>query len=334
MGNAKSAQQRTIHTHHGSNSGSNELLSLKFSDITTLAKNIMLQKWGYTTLAKNIMLPYYGVWTHLRRMDHVRKNRDLELENREKFHAGYRYGSPRVVTDTFEWLRSLWDLLRLYHIFPILDDLFFLVGHLFMALFSKNWASRLVRNIAPTRELESFGPSLRGDLFDAFQMVCELSDCFTVSSSRFLQCRYFLPFFSVYIRNFRAALVLHFAFGLFIYEMAKKKSCQNIRIPCVLSAAERDLYASDELPELRREMRLTEEVAPERDYMLEAADPSDRLSLQAPEDRTHFRWVYVELFTRLGVRLPFTDFQREVMARCRVAASQLHLNSWGFLRTF
>ncbi|MED6212883.1 hypothetical protein PIB30_087719 [Stylosanthes scabra] len=74
------------------------------------------------------------------------------------------------------------------------------------------------------------------------------------------------------------------------------------------------MIASDELPELRREMRLTEEVASERDYVLEAVGPSDRLSLQAPEDRTHFLWVYVELFTHLGIRLPFTDFQRELHA--------------------
>ncbi|MED6226647.1 hypothetical protein PIB30_105930, partial [Stylosanthes scabra] len=127
-----------------------------------------------------------------------------------------------------------------------------------------------------------------------------------------------------------------------------KKSCQNIRNPRVLSVAERDLYGwvdaevftlssvitSDVLPELRREMRMIEDVASERDYVLEAAVPSDRLPFQAAEDKTHFLWVYVELFTRLGIRLPFTDFQREVMTRCRVTASQLHLNSWGFLRTF
>ncbi|MED6212033.1 hypothetical protein PIB30_079308 [Stylosanthes scabra] len=94
------------------------------------------------------------------------------------------------------------------------------------------------------------------------------------------------------------------------------------------------MITSDVLPELRLEMRITEDVASERDYMLEAAGPSDRLLFQAAEEMTLFLWVYVELFTRLGVRLPFTDFQREVMMRCRVAASQLHLNGWGFLRTF
>ncbi|MED6145502.1 hypothetical protein PIB30_025806 [Stylosanthes scabra] len=88
------------------------------------------------------------------------------------------------------------------------------------------------------------------------------------------------------------------------------------------------------LPELRREMRLTADWEAEGDYVLEAAGPSDRLPFRAPEGRVPFLWVYSELFTRLGVRLPFTEFQREVLSRCRVTASQLHLNGWGFLRTF
>ncbi|MED6186476.1 hypothetical protein PIB30_067012 [Stylosanthes scabra] len=98
--------------------------------------------------------------------------------------------------------------------------------------------------------------------------------------------------------------------------MAKKTFCQNVRNPRVLSSAERELYGwvdaevftqssvitAEHLPELRHEMRLTQDLASERDYVLEA--------------------------------LPFTEFQREVLTWCRVAASQLHLNGWGFLRTF
>ncbi|MED6221743.1 hypothetical protein PIB30_057660 [Stylosanthes scabra] len=109
--------------------------------------------------------------------------------------------------------------------------------------------------------------------------------------------------------------------------MTMKKSCQNIRIPRVLSVVERELYGwvdeeiftqpsvieADALPELRREMRLTADCAAEGDYVLEAAGPSERLPFRAPEDRVHFL---------------------EVLSRCRVAASQLHLNGWGFLRTF
>ncbi|MED6223391.1 hypothetical protein PIB30_073555 [Stylosanthes scabra] len=110
--------------------------------------------------------------------------------------------------------------------------------------------------------------------------------------------------------------------------MAKEKSCQNVRNPRVLSPVERELYGwvdaevftqssvlvSEHLPELRREMRLAQDLASERDYVLEAAGSSYRLPFRALEDRTNFLWVYVELFTRLGVRLPFSDFQRELHA--------------------
>ncbi|MED6200973.1 hypothetical protein PIB30_090438 [Stylosanthes scabra] len=127
--------------------------------------------------------------------------------------------------------------------------------------------------------------------------------------------------------------------------MAKKKSCQNVCCLHVLSVDERELYGwvdeevfyqssvvtSDMLPELRHEMRLIEGGVSEGDYVIEAVGPSDRLPFQAAEDRTHFLWVYTELFTRLCVRLPFTNFQKEVMTRCPVAASQHHLNGWGFL---
>ncbi|MED6148487.1 hypothetical protein PIB30_053672 [Stylosanthes scabra] len=130
--------------------------------------------------------------------------------------------------------------------------------------------------------------------------------------------------------------------------MAKNKSCQNVCCPRVLSEVERALYGwsdeevfsqpsmvtADVLPELRHKMRLMEGGVAEGDYVIEAAGPSDWLPFRAAEDMTHFLWVYTKLFTRLGVRRPFTDFQREVMTRCRVAASQLHLNGWGFLRTF
>ncbi|MED6123641.1 hypothetical protein PIB30_051052 [Stylosanthes scabra] len=84
--------------------------------------------------------------------------------------------------------------------------------------------------------------------------------------------------------------------------MAKKKSCQNVRNPCVLSPVERELYgwvdaevftqssvlASEHLPELRREMRLAQDLASESDYVLKATGLSDRLPFRALKDRTHF----------------------------------------------
>ncbi|MED6186438.1 hypothetical protein PIB30_066711 [Stylosanthes scabra] len=85
--------------------------------------------------------------------------------------------------------------------------------------------------------------------------------------------------------------------------MAKKKSCQNIRVPRVLSEAERDLYGWVD------EEIFTHPSVVEADMLL-------------------------ELRLKCGVRLGFTEFQRVVLSRCRVAASQLHLNWWGFLRTY
>ncbi|MED6132278.1 hypothetical protein PIB30_017545 [Stylosanthes scabra] len=113
--------------------------------------------------------------------------------------------------------------------------------------------------------------------------------------------------------------------------MGKKKSCQEVIVPRPLDATETSLYGwvekavltqqsmveSDALPEFRRSYPLMEDPGAEGDYVLEAAGPSDR-----------------ELFTRLGMRLLFSDFQRDVMTRCRVAVSQLHLNGWGFILTF
>ncbi|MED6112301.1 hypothetical protein PIB30_060409, partial [Stylosanthes scabra] len=119
--------------------------------------------------------------------------------------------------------------------------------------------------------------------------------------------------------------------------MAKKKSCQNVRNPRVLSPAERELYgwvdaevftqssvlAPEDLPEFRREVGLARDLASEGDFVLEAAGPSDRWPFQALEGEAPFLWVYAELFTRLGVRFPLSDFQREVLTRCQVAAASV-----------
>ncbi|MED6176562.1 hypothetical protein PIB30_089444, partial [Stylosanthes scabra] len=189
------------------------------------------------------------------------------------------------------------------------------------------WALGLARNIAPTRELETFRPSLRVmNFFDVFRVVLSTSGylaqlkrdlalyipattCPLEIQALRVDVSFFFAdvaedFFSLWCSSSPSAFHLQSLpdTGLFIFEMVKKKSCQNVRNPRVLSPAERELYGW--------------------------------VDAEALEDRTHFLWVYVELFTRLGVRPPFSDFQREVLTRCRVAASQLQLNGWGFLRTF
>ncbi|MED6159416.1 hypothetical protein PIB30_042191, partial [Stylosanthes scabra] len=127
-----------------------------------------------------------------------------------------------------------------------------------------------------------------------------------------------------------------------------KNNPRCIRITRPLDAAETRLYGwveeavltqpsvveSDSLPEFRRNFPLMEDSGAKGDYVLEAAGPSDRVPFRAGEEGPHFLWVYQEFFTRLMMRLPFSDFQREVMTRCRVAVSQLHLNGWGFILAF
>ncbi|MED6187410.1 hypothetical protein PIB30_076132 [Stylosanthes scabra] len=105
--------------------------------------------------------------------------------------------------------------------------------------------------------------------------------------------------------------------------MGKKRSCQDVKVPSPLNEAETRLYGwveeavltqpsvveSDSLPEFRRNLPLMEDSGAEGDYVLEAAGPSDRVSFRA-------------------------DFKRDVMTRCRVTVSQLHLNGWGFILAF
>ncbi|MED6180482.1 hypothetical protein PIB30_010697 [Stylosanthes scabra] len=130
--------------------------------------------------------------------------------------------------------------------------------------------------------------------------------------------------------------------------MGKKKFCQELKVTRPLDAAETRLYGwveeavltqpsvveSDSLPEFCRNFSLMEDSGTEGDYVLEAAGPPDHVPFRAGEGDPHFLWVYQELFTRLRMRLPFSDFQRDVMNRCRVAVSQLHLNGWGFIVSF
>ncbi|MED6205424.1 hypothetical protein PIB30_017457 [Stylosanthes scabra] len=130
--------------------------------------------------------------------------------------------------------------------------------------------------------------------------------------------------------------------------MGKKRSCQDVKVPRPLNEVENRLYGwveeavltqpsvveSDSLPEFCRNFPLMEESGMEGDYVLEAAGSSDHVPFRANEGSPHFLWVYQELFTRLRVRFPFSNFQRDVMTRCRVAVNQLHLNGWGFILTF
>lgn len=52
------------------------------------------------------------------------------------------------------------------------------------------------------------------------------------------------------------------------------------------------------------------------------------------DDGNQSFYMYREVFSELGVRVPFSSFQIAVLNFLRVAPSQLHPNSWGFIGAF
>ncbi|CAJ2662164.1 unnamed protein product [Trifolium pratense] len=56
----------------------------------------------------------------------------------------------------------------------------------------------------------------------------------------------------------------------------------------------------------------------------------------SPSEGEHacFTYVYYCIFSKLGVRIPFTNFQCEILRTLNVAPTQLHPNGWGCVRAF
>ena len=47
-----------------------------------------------------------------------------------------------------------------------------------------------------------------------------------------------------------------------------------------------------------------------------------------------FFFFYQMVFKRIGMRLPFYGFERELLTEINVAPAQLHPNSWAFVKAF
>jgi len=45
-------------------------------------------------------------------------------------------------------------------------------------------------------------------------------------------------------------------------------------------------------------------------------------------------YFYQTVLKRIGMRLPFSEFERELLTEINVAPAQLHLNSWAFIKAF
>ncbi|KAL4287104.1 hypothetical protein AHAS_Ahas19G0152800 [Arachis hypogaea] len=85
----------------------------------------------------------------------------------------------------------------------------------------------------------------------------------------------------------------------------------------------------------RRHHRLCESQENERNYEIIVADPGDRIFFPPLENSEHpFFYAYECLFTKLGIKLPFFDFETNILWTCNVTPSQLHQNSWAFLKIY
>ncbi|RDY09051.1 hypothetical protein CR513_06654, partial [Mucuna pruriens] len=62
--------------------------------------------------------------------------------------------------------------------------------------------------------------------------------------------------------------------------------------------------------------------------------PDKSVNNRASLDEAPFFYIYEPVFSKLGLKLPFTSFERSILRALNVAPSQLHPNSWAFVRAF
>ncbi|MED6185852.1 hypothetical protein PIB30_060987 [Stylosanthes scabra] len=71
-------------------------------------------------------------------------------------------------------------------------------------------------------------------------------------------------------------------------------------------------------------------------YKLEVPDVNERICFlnHRAGDVPSWLWVYDCLFTKVGIHMPLTSFQQEILWKGAITPSQLHPNSWAFIRSF
>ncbi|RDY08899.1 hypothetical protein CR513_06812, partial [Mucuna pruriens] len=62
--------------------------------------------------------------------------------------------------------------------------------------------------------------------------------------------------------------------------------------------------------------------------------PDESVNNRASSEETPFFYVYEPVFSKLGLKLPFTSFEQTILRAINVAPTQLHPNSWAFIRAF
>lgn len=69
-------------------------------------------------------------------------------------------------------------------------------------------------------------------------------------------------------------------------------------------------------------------------FIIEPCSDTDHVFLSSSENQPLFTFVYTTFFETHGFSLPFNNFVRSVLAAIIVAPTQLHPNSWAFMRAF
>ncbi|RDX72394.1 hypothetical protein CR513_48130, partial [Mucuna pruriens] len=62
--------------------------------------------------------------------------------------------------------------------------------------------------------------------------------------------------------------------------------------------------------------------------------PDESVNNRASSEDSPFFYVYEPVFSKLGLKLPLTAFEQTILRALNVAPTQLHPNSWAFVRAF
>ncbi|QHO34566.1 uncharacterized protein DS421_9g268040 [Arachis hypogaea] len=86
---------------------------------------------------------------------------------------------------------------------------------------------------------------------------------------------------------------------------------------------------------LRRYHRVCSSEDQESNYELIAPDSGDRVCFPVlSQGERPFFYAYDCFFGPMSITFPFTSFETDLLWSCNVAPSQLHPNSWGFIKIF
>ena len=84
-----------------------------------------------------------------------------------------------------------------------------------------------------------------------------------------------------------------------------------------------------------RSLRTISSTGSEDDVILESCGPKERVCILRPKSVSEeFFYFYPSILEDFNIRIPFTDFEVDVLRTINIAPSQLHPNSWAFMKAF